>query len=262
MNIPLPVAHITARVLQAVTLRHFFGGVRGQVTVEASQPAAAPVTLKEQLRESIIARCGIDPLERASWTAPEMELVEVILPPNLDVRAMAAQRAADKVAHLDTPIVLALTPERLEEVLGNRYVDVKTATVHHRAVIKDAAAEKGVFDDLDSLEVEVRQFEEVDLRFWDNFYSRISSKNNVLDFQDDADHLFSIKDRYSKGYHPIRKMGLEIDGIVHVTKNSMNALWLVDREAGVFQTVTQTNRFNGATEVGVLEAKAFLNGRY
>jgi hypothetical protein len=111
------------------------------------------------------------------------------------------------------------------------------------------------------LEFEVASFEKADLRFWDNFFARITQKSHVLDMLDDA-HLLGLKDKYSKGYHPIREMGTDVYGIVHVTKNSMNALYLTDRESGTFRTVTATKRFNEADEVGVLEAKAFLNGRY
>lgn len=249
-------------------------GVKGRVIDGGVLPAAGNPTeeLKDQLRANILARYGCVHQPEV----PAMEPIEIILPPNLNVAEMAQKR---------------------NEVKG-----VTTIGAHHRAVIKEPALEivKGVDvqvipddhpidqtpvaaeiiiatgltqeareflgDELsDALEapidLEVQEFEKADLRFWDNFFSRIAQKSHILDMVDDAGVL-ACKDKITKGYHPIKEMGCEVYGIVHVTKNSVNALWLVDREAGTFRTVTATKRFSEETEVGVLEAKAFLNGRY
>lgn len=293
-------ATVLGGVVRVCLLNHVFGGVRGKVLPADKGLGEHTASLKEQLRKNILERRGC--VGVSIRTVSQMEPIEeLVLPPALDIREMAQKRGTLKAVPDEKP-----------------NVDVKTVTVHHRAVmhvdgsdtqaVSDAILHsrhhdveleivKGVTVDVIAddavlpetpvdaeiiifgpraaeveaaaqaempyagLEFEVQNLESADLRFWDNFFARISAKSNTLDMLDDA-HLFSLKDKYSKGYHPIREMGTEVYGIVHVTKNSMNALYLTDRETGAFRTVTQTKRFNEATEVGVLEAKAFLNGRY
>jgi hypothetical protein len=250
------------------------GVVPGQVKVGgvAAEPVDPQLILKEQLRASLIARRGIHPLAAHAWTTPSAYLAEVTPAPVLDISKMAAKRAiAAKNIGMDGNGVLHAVKA------DQPNATVKAVEVHHRAVVKEVevvaedvvlseAAREFLGDVLaDALEapvvLEVPHVEAVDLRFWDNFFARISAKNDLMDVADDA-HLLSMKESFNKGYYPIREMGTAVCGIVHVTKNSMNALYLVDREQGVFRTVSCNNRFNSASEAGSFEAKAFLNGRY
>lgn len=284
-------------IAKVALVRHIFGGVRGTAVDEGHLPLSPVEELKNQLRSNILERRGCVAVQEV----PRLEPIEVVLPPNLNIAEMAQKRGQLKgvttidVHHRAVLKVPADDPQAISDaVLHSRHHEVELE------IVKDAPAEKGVTveviaddhptdntpvaaeviiatgltqeareflgdelsDQLEApIDLEVQEFEKADLRFWDNFFARITSKSHVLDMLDDA-HIFSIKERYSKGYHPIREMGTEIYGVLHVTKNSMNALYLMDRESGTFRTVTQTKRFNEATEVGVLEAKAFLNGRY
>lgn len=278
----------------AVAIKRRFCGVKGTVVAGVEPAPIDPVeTLKGQLRTNIMERYGVVHLEEV----PQMEPIEVVLPPNLNIAEMAQKRGQLKgVTTIDvhhravikepvleivkgvdvqvipddhpideTPvaaeiiIATGLTPEA-REFLGDELSDALEAPLLSDAA--RAGLDLVYSDQLEApIELDVQEFEKADLRFWDNFFARIAQKSHILDQLDDA-HLLSLKDKYSKGYHPIREMGTEVYGIVHVTKNSMNALYLTDRESGTFRTVTQTKRFNEATEVGVLEAKAFLNGRY
>lgn len=285
----MSVAAIAIRTIAKVALvRHIFGGVRGTVVDGGRLPLSPVEELKEQLRTSILERRGCVAVEEV----PQMEPIEVVLPPNLNISEMAQKRGQLKgvttidVHHRAVLKVPADDPQAISDaILHSRHHDVELEIVKgvgveviaddHPADATPVTAEVVVFGpraaELEAaaqaempyagLEFEVASFEKADLRFWDNFFARIAQKSHILDQLDDA-HLLSLKDKYSKGYHPIREMGTDVYGIVHVTKNSMNALYLTDRESGTFRTVTQTKRFNEATEVGVLEAKAFLNGRY
>jgi hypothetical protein len=281
----------------AVAIKRRFCGVKGTVVAGVEPAPIDPVeTLKGQLRTNIMERYGVVHLEEV----PPMEPIEVVLPPSLNIAEMAQKRGQLKgvttidVHHRAVLKVPADDPQAISDaILHSRHHDVELEIVKgvdvqvipddhpvdetpvaaeivvsgpRAALLSEAAREclgdLTYTDQLEApLELEVQEFEKADLRFWDNFFARIAQKSHILDQLDDA-HLLSLKDKYSKGYHPIREMGTEVYGIVHVTKNSMNALYLTDREAGTFRTVTQTKRFNEATEVGVLEAKAFLNGRY
>jgi hypothetical protein len=263
-------------VVRVVLVRHLFGGVRGTVIDGGRLPLSPVEELKEQLRASILERRGC----MATEEVPQMEPIEVVLPPNLDLKEMAQKRGHLKgVTTIDvhhravlkpevqleivqgTPAEKGVTVEVIADdaVLPETPVNAEIVIFGPRAGELEAAAQAEM--PYAGLEFEVASFEKADLRFWDNFFARIAQKSHVLDMLDDA-HLLGLKDKYSKGYHPIREMGTDVYGIVHVTKNSMNALYLTDRESGTFRTVTATKRFNEADEVGVLEAKAFLNGRY
>lgn len=172
-----------------------------------------------------------------------------------------------------------------------------TATVvpvHHRAVLVDKPAAKGVkvevVSDTQLPPVETTPAAEVvilpreqtvapneeepaDLRFWWAFIQRIESRDESMTFGS-AEEILAAKPDLSKGYHTVRlhepfgpcsPLGYKHNGtglgIIHVTKSNINALILVDAHKGIFRTISANNRFNGATEVGVVEAKAFLNGR-
>lgn len=248
-------------------LNRLTGGVLGSVrgtnaahvvpATEFPEPVVEP-TLKEEL------------LERHGSAYPITGEVEVILPPPLDIKEMAAQREA---SHKAVPV----------------------ANVHHRAVVKDVTESKGVTvevisddqlppaDTTCNAEVIVHapqitvapddQADAADLRFWWAFIQRIESRNEIMTFKN-AQEILAAKPELSKGYHAVRLVentgpcsalaykhnGTGI-GVVHVTKNNINALVLVDAYKGIFRTVSANHRFLGAPEVGIAEAKAFLNGR-
>lgn len=170
----------------------------------------------------------------------------------------------------------------------------QVAPVHHRAVLKDVTEAKGVTaevisdDQLPPVEttpaaeviilpreqtVAPNEEEPADLRFWWAFIQRIESRDETLTF-DSAEAILAAKPDLSKGYHTVRlheahgpcsPLGYKHNGtglgIVHVTKSNINALVLVDAHKGIFRTVSANTRFHGADEVGIVEAKAFLNGR-
>lgn len=103
--------------------------------------------------------------------------------------------------------------------------------------------------------------QEVDMRFWENFYRRIRDNRETATFDSDEE-LLASKGAYTKGYYPICEASTLHPGIVHVTKNDINAVYLVDPYKGVWRTVSATKRFGGAETIGAEQAKGFLNGRY
>lgn len=255
----------------AVMIKRRICGVKGVAIDGGVLPHTGNPTeqLKDQLRTSLLERrgCAHQP------EVPMMEPVEIILPPALNVADMAKKRNELKgvtvigahhravVKGVDVQVIpddhpIDSTPVNAEVIIIDHSTPEQAALtaellgdVRHLAALEEP------------LELDVQEFEKADLRFWDNFFARMAQKSHILDMVNDAEVL-ACKSKITKGYHPIKEMGCEVYGIVHVTKNSVNALWLVDREAGTFRTVTATKRFNEETEVGVLEAKAFLNGRY
>lgn len=169
------------------------------------------------------------------------------------------------------------------------------APVHHRAVLKDVSESKGVTVEVISddhqppaepapvAEVIILPTEQTiapatdeepaDLRFWWAFIQRIKSDDETMTFNS-AEEILASKPELVKGYHAVRlleahgpcsPLGYKHNGtglgVVHVTKNNINALILVDAHKGTFRTVSAGNRFHGAMTIGVVEAKAFLNGR-
>lgn len=169
------------------------------------------------------------------------------------------------------------------------------APVHHRAVLKDVSESKGVTVEVISddhqppaapapvaemiiLPTEqtiapATDEEPADLRFWWAFLERIMSNAELLVCKT-ADEILATKQVLNKGYHAVRlvedhgscshlayKHNATGLGVIHVTKNNISALILVDAHKGTFRTVSAGNRFHGALEVGAVEAKAFLNGR-
>lgn len=103
--------------------------------------------------------------------------------------------------------------------------------------------------------------QEVDMRFWDAFFNRICQTRDTVAYEDDEQLLHS-KGNYTKGYFPILDAQTIQQGIVHVTKNDINAIYLVDAYKGVWRAVSATGRFAGGKVLDAEMAKNFLNGRY
>lgn len=164
----------------------------------------------------------------------------------------------------------------------------KTATVvpvHHRAVTKGVTA-KVIGDDVVAeqkapvaeviipINAATDEDEPADLRFWNAFIQRIApEKGECMTFKTHAEVL-DIKATLSKGYHVFRLAEVSGDcsplafkhnntgiGVIHITKNNISAIVLVDSKKGTFRTISGNNRFHGQAHINVVEAKAFLNGR-
>ena len=105
----------------------------------------------------------------------------------------------------------------------------------------------------DTVDVEL-----TDMVFWDHFLTRLAPKGCLV--VTDEHHLISKKSELARGYGVVRLTLTGEAGIVHVTKNGLNALF--PTADGQFRAVSNNNRFDGKTLVQVDQAKGFLNGRY
>ena len=105
----------------------------------------------------------------------------------------------------------------------------------------------------DTVDVEL-----TDMVFWDHFLTRLAPKGCLV--VTDEHHLISKKSELARGYGVVRLTLTGEAGIVHVTKNGLNALF--PTADGQFRAVSNNNRFDGKTLVQVEQAKGFLNGRY
>lgn len=108
-------------------------------------------------------------------------------------------------------------------------------------------------NDSDTVDVQL-----TDMVFWDHFLTRLAPKGCLV--VTDEHHLISKKSELARGYGVVRLTLTGEAGIVHVTKNGLNALF--PTADGQFRAVSNNNRFDGKTLVQVEQAKGFLNGRY
>lgn len=136
---------------------------------------------------------------------------------------------------------------------------INPADIGHSEMYADLVKESGETDmrdsevDSDSVDVEL-----TDMVFWDHFLTRLAPKGCLV--VTDEHHLISKKSELARGYGVVRLTLTGEAGIVHVTKNGLNALF--PTADGQFRAVSNNNRFDGKTLVQVEQAKGFLNGRY
>lgn len=93
--------------------------------------------------------------------------------------------------------------------------------------------------------------------FWQAAFYRL---DRVLTMEDDKAFL-ACHTTLTKGYYRVTLAGSNEVGIAHSTRSGLNALFPVGT-AGDFRVVTNNQRFNGATIVGLKKAQEFLKGRY
>lgn len=153
------------------------------------------------------------------------------------------------IGHSETYAELA---QGMAEGKVMRPEDLFGSTASNVSAMRQAAGDNAESGS-DTVDVEL-----TDMVFWDHFLTRLAPKGCLV--VTDEHHLISKKSELARGYGVVRLTLTGEAGIVHVTKNGLNALF--PTADGQFRAVSNNNRFDGKTLVQVEQAKGFLNGRY
>lgn len=206
----------------------------GAAYVEA---AVIPATIRVALSTGDIGRTEADSLRQFGSD-------EIHVPIDRNVLINPAD-----IGHSETYAELA---QGMAEGKVMRPEDLFGSTASNVSAMRQAAGDNAESGS-DTVDVEL-----TDMVFWDHFLTRLAPKGCLV--VTDEHHLISKKSELARGYGVVRLTLTGEAGIVHVTKNGLNALF--PTADGQFRAVSNNNRFDGKTLVQVEQAKGFLNGRY
>lgn len=206
----------------------------GAAYVEA---AVIPATIRVALSTGDIGRTEADSLRQFGSD-------EIHVPIDRKVLINPAD-----IGHSETYAELA---QGMAEGKVMRPEDLFGSTASNVSAMRQAAGDNAESGS-DTVDVEL-----TDMVFWDHFLTRLAPKGCLV--VTDEHHLISKKSELARGYGVVRLTLTGEAGIVHVTKNGLNALF--PTADGQFRAVSNNNRFDGKTLVQVEQAKGFLNGRY
>lgn len=94
---------------------------------------------------------------------------------------------------------------------------------------------------------------------WASFMKRICENKGIVDAESD-EALIAMQPRLRRGYTPVRVGDDKAVGIVHVTREGLNALFPIDGVS--FRVVSNNQRFAGMDVVNLAAAELFMGGRY